>query len=124
MINPKYSTHYGDIIKSFIRTYRVPVSVFAYNVEQIAYCSDHDARFSAMSNHRVCLSAARRPVREYCGVKADEYVFHQAFRRLFVHFILNEYLKNLSLISFIVGLVYHQPISTICPYVNRIIYYV
>jgi hypothetical protein len=96
MINPKYSTHYGDIIKSVIRTYRVPVSVFAYNVEQIAYCSDHNACLSAMSNHRVCFSAARRPVREYRGVKADEYVFHQAFRRFFVHFILNEYLKNVS----------------------------
>lgn len=94
MIYPKNDTLQGDIIKCSIRTHRVPVCVFAHYVEQIAYRSDHDARLSTVSDHRVCFSATRRPVREHCGVKTDEYVFHQAFRRLFVHFVLNKLKKK------------------------------
>lgn len=91
-----------DIIKCFIYTHRVSVSVFAHNVEQIAYGSDHDARLAAMSDHRMCFTAARCPVREHGGVKTDEYVFHQAFRRLFIHFILNEFNKKRKLPTVII----------------------
>jgi len=81
-------------ILCFIHTHRVSVSVFAHNVEQIANSSDHDARLAAVPNHRVCLAAARRPISEHGGVKTDEYVFHQALRRLFVHFVLNKFNKK------------------------------
>jgi len=100
------------LFKCSIRTHRVPVSVFAHYVEQIAYRSDHDARLSAVSDHRVCFSATRRPVREHCGVKTDEYVFHQAFRRLFVHFVLEKFKKVHRSTTFIVFLAHRHPIST------------
>jgi len=85
-----------DIIKilCFIHTHCVSVSVFAHNVEQIAYSSDHDTRLAAVPNHRVCLAAACCTICEHGGVKTDEYVFHQALRRLFVHFVLNEFNKK------------------------------
>lgn len=83
-----------DINKCFIHTHSVSVSVFADNVKQIAYSSDHDTRLAAVPNHRVCFTAACCPISEHGGVKTDEYVFHQALRRLFVHFVLNEFNKK------------------------------
>lgn len=108
---------FGDSIKFSICAHRVPVSVFAHYVEQIAYCSDHNSCLSTVSNHRVCFSATRCPVREHCGVKTDEYVFHQAFRRLFVHFVLNKFKKIHNSTTFIVILVHQNLISTMSLYI-------
>lgn len=59
----------------FIFTHRIPISIFAYYVEQITNGPDHNARLSTVSHHCVSFTAARRAVSEHGGVEADEYVF-------------------------------------------------
>lgn len=74
----------------FIFTHRISICIFAHYVEQIADGPDHNARFSAVSHHRVGFTAARRAVSEHGGVETDEYVFDQALGRFLVHLVLNE----------------------------------
>lgn len=77
-----------------IFTHRIPKSIFAHYVEQVADGPDHNASLSTVSHHRVGFTAARRAVSEHGGVEADEYVFDQALGRFLVHLVLNEIINR------------------------------